>query len=458
MKSNFLTVKPACFLTAVILLAGCMTAQDYVKKGQESFNFEKSVNYFNRALELEPDNIELRKSIAQEYAKRGEKSTWFDESVNYFNKALELVPDNIELKQSMAVKYIPEIIKNKDKKRADLFEKARVLDPDNMDIYYANGIALLVRDIDFRAAVNTFEEVLKNSPDFRCKSGIAYNVFNLGFKNTGQFRNDWLLYENMSLLSVIGVTYYDLARKDSNLSQAEKNDILDKSLQSLLKGFDLDIVQGKNNTETAKTIYLLQIARSAELKGDYQLAIQYYTAFLNDSSIKFDKTGISDKRQPLYAKAGQEAPAVASSAPPSPAPPPSQQNRPAPIDWTGLTEFAHGVEVGGVYKLKFSPNLDMHVFAVNVPPYIKSVTVFTEGDLDTVLAWGGYMLDLVEMMGGIVRPTDMIIVDDQSATDRNSRITFPTILEGGEGRKIGFNVTEKNGKNGTFTLVIQGNR
>jgi len=439
MKSNLLKVKPACFLTAAILLAGCMTAQDYVKKGEESSKFEESVNYFNRALELEPDNIELRRSIA--------------------------------------AKYIPEIKKNKGEKRADLFNKARALDPDNPDIYFANAYALYVRDKDYRAGANASEEILKKNPEFRVPSNVPSNesMFingsTFGFKNTSQFSQNRLPLGNMSLLFFIGTAYYDVVSiNGSKLSQAEKNNILDKSLQSLQRGYDLDIVQGKNNTEIAKTLYLLQMARTAELKGDYQLAIQNYTTFLNDSSIRLDKAGISDKRQPLYARAGQQAPAVAANTPPgqqrqpAPAaasnPPPSQQNRPAPIDLTGQREYGFGGEIGRVYRLRFSSTgLNKHEFAVDVPPYIRSVTVFTEGDLDTVIEWGGALTDLLELAGIFRKPTDMIIVDNQSATDRNARITFPSIpVNQGGSRKIGFTVTEKNGREGTYILVIQGNR
>jgi tetratricopeptide (TPR) repeat protein len=456
MKRHPLTVKLACSLMAVLLLAGCMTAQDYVKKGEESPKFEESVKYFNRALELEPDNIDLRKSIARDYASKGEKSSKFEESVRYYEKALELDPDNIELRKSIAAKYTSEIKKNSGKKRIELFEKAIKLDPDNTDIYFANAYALCLRDVDYLATARAFEDILEKAPEFQLPNN------QMGAKGTvfGLKSSDLIHMDKCSPLLVIGISYYDATGATFKLSPMEKNSLLTKSLQSLLKGYELDITQGQNNTQEAKTLYLLQMARTAERIEDYELAIQCYTTFLNDSSIKLDKAGISEKRQPLYAKAGQQPSAVASSTPPSSGSTSNQQNRPAPVDWTGSTETLHVVEVGSVYRLKFSSRLNspVHTFAMDVPPYIRTVTAFTESNLDTVIEWGGGMMFLFEMMGNIVKPTDIIIVDDQSSTNRNASITFPTIPQGPAGRKIEFSVEEKNGREGDFILVIQGTR
>jgi tetratricopeptide (TPR) repeat protein len=458
MKQHSFSMKLACSLTATLLFAGCMTAQDYVRKGEESSKFENSVKYFEKALELEPENIELRKTIAQNYARKGEESSKFEESVRYFDRALELDPDNIELKKSIATRYIPEIKKNNGERRKELFENARKLEPDNLDIYYANAYALLVRDRDHMAATKVFEEVLEKDPKFQCKKGdmvIAGSTF--GFKNTSQFSKTWngLLVENLSLFFPIGVGYYDTAdKKNSGLSQTDKNNFLEKSLQSLQKGYDLDITQGRNNTQEAKTLYLLQMARTAERKEDYDLAIRYYTTFLNDSSIKLDKSGISDKRQPLYAKANQQTPAVASSTPPSSGSTSNQQNHPAPVDWTGSTEIGIAAEVGGVYKLNFTEGKPGYEIAIQVPPYYKSVKIFTEGNLDTDIVVSP-MYILAEMMGTSKMPTDAVIENDQSSSDLNASINFPTIPQGG---KIFIALKEKNNKKGIFILVVQGSR
>jgi len=431
MKSNFLMLKLVCFLTTVILLAGCMTAQDYVKKGVKSKNFYESERNFNKALELNPYDLEMNKTIA--------------------------------------VKYVPEIQKNKGERRAELFEKAQSLDPENLDILYANGYALYFRDRDFRAAANVYEEILKLNPDYRCKNignwGVPAGTF--GFKNTNQFSktSGRLSVENVSLSFLVGVAYHDYVN-DSKLSQTVKTELLEKALHYLLNGYEMDIDRGGYNTPIAKTLYLIQMARTAELNGDYEIALQSYSAFMSDSSITLDKNGIRDKMQPLYSKVNQQSPAVASNTTPTPPVTGSssnQQKRPAPIDMTGdQANFAHGVEVGGVYKFKIPAKWNQLEFIMVVPPYIKSVTIFTEGDLDTEIQWGGMTSLMATMMGMFPEePKDMIITDDQSASDRNASVKFPTIpVSSKDGsRKLAVTVTEKNKKSGgIFTLVIQGSR
>jgi tetratricopeptide (TPR) repeat protein len=471
MKKSKSMVKFVCFLTVAIIIVGCMTAQDFVRKGEASAKFEESVKYFDKALDIDPDNIELRKSIAQEYVKKGEASTKFDESDKYFIKAFGLDPDNVDLRNSFATIYIPEIKNKKGKEREDLYKKASTLAPDNLDIYHANGYALLLRDSDFLAAAKVFEEILEKDQNYRCKEDMIIPGSLFGFKNATQFsgttstgiKYTGLNLAKCSLFFPLGVAHFDAANSNSKLSLSEKNNAWEKSLHYLQKGYDIDIRQGRNNTQEAKILYLLQMARTAERMEDYATAIQYYTTFLNDNSIKFDKAGISEKRQPLYAKVGQSSPAVVSSSQSNSNPASNQQNRPTPVDWTNKTEYTHAVDVGGVYRLRFSASDGpgaLHMFAMNVPPYVKTVTVFTEGDLDTVIEWGGIMSFTLEFAGRIKRPTDMVIVENQSPTNRNAHATFPTIpvFPTNNSKTLEFTVSEKNGRTGEFIVIIQGSR
>jgi len=420
MKKNLIAVKFVCCMTMALFLAGCMTAQYYAKKGEENSKFEKSVEYFEKALELEPDNVEIKKSFA--------------------------------------VKYIPEIRANSGEKRKRLFEKAIALDPDNLDIYYANAYAVFSKEKQY-SSVNLFEELLEKDPKYKVKpNDISVKGSMVGLKNVNK-----VPLGNCSLHFLVGTLYFDAANdKDSKLSSSEKNNLVKKSLENLLAGMEIDITQKQNDTQEARTAYWLQIARTFELSGDYETAIDAYTAFLNDSSIKLDKTGISGKRQELNAQAKQQPPAVASGN--SSGSSSSSGQRPQAVDMTGKADFT--ADVGGVYKLSFSAEISRQHVAIQVPPYIKSVTVSTEGNLDTVmeLAENDYSLmetfsmlnpKVVERLNIVKKPTDAVFTDNQSSTNLNARVVFPSIPQG---NAFFLDISEKNGKTGTYTLVIQGTR
>ena len=365
-----------------------------------------------------------------------------------------------------AQEFITRIKGSKGQERENLFQKAIMQYPDNLDISFANGFAILVSDINYNDAIKIFEEILEKDPVYKVLPAfMAISGSTLGLKNTNQFsylhngRTQYgMLLENLSLHYPIAVAYYDEAnRSSSRPSQTERNRLLENSLQHLQIGYDLDIIQSRNNTQLAKTLYLLQIARTAELKEDYATAIQHYTTFLDDKSITFDKAGISDKRQPLYAKARQSSPAVASTAGSSSTS--SQQNSSSPadiIDLTSQIQDGYVLEIGKTYRLQFDL-LPFKTCIINAPRAYKTIVITTDGNVDTIM-----MLDAEtaaeQLNVGMERfNINSSVIDNISENNLNSQITFSNVTVQ---QLLCFKIVNKNvwGIGDIITVTVQGNR
>ncbi|MFP3043010.1 tetratricopeptide repeat protein [Treponema primitia] len=163
-----------------------------------------------------------------------------------------------------------------------------------------------------------------------------------------------------------------------------------------------------------------------------------------------------------------EKTAVASSQskPASPATPSNSSNNTQIVDLTGQTDNEFTITAGKTYKLKFTPEnrrndgLCTHDIVLDVLPGYKSVTLYTEGTLDTIidqhpmyvtsdilLSWGKISVD--------PRPQGVTSIDNISETNRNSRMYLPSIPAN---RKILLIISEESGNEGTYTLVVEGTR
>jgi len=283
-----------------------MTAQSYVDKGNKAKTNEQKEENYNKALELEPDNMVIRRAVSANFFTMGRANRGTG-AIRYFDRALELDPDNTELKKSIVANYISRLKGSRGSDRIAFFTKAIELDPDNLEIYFANGFALWVNEKNHSASLQSWEEISVKEPLYKVPAN--YLIFPIaprnkfGFTNTNQFRpNNGIRFDNFSIMGLIGELQYWVVEENIVSSEAEKKIFLEKASQNLQKGFELDITQRSNNTQEAKTLYLMMMARVAFLMGDYAESLRSYNAFLNDSDIKFDKAGIAQARDVIQEK------------------------------------------------------------------------------------------------------------------------------------------------------------
>ncbi|MBN2224439.1 MAG: tetratricopeptide repeat protein [Deltaproteobacteria bacterium] len=121
------------FVTIPILAYG-QTAEDWLKKGREETNPEIQVDYFTRAIRLNPE-------LADAYTCRGTANGdlgRYDRAVADYTKAIELNPDNAQTYNNRGYAY--EKLGSYDKAVAD-YTRAIRIEPHYSSAYNNRGVA-----------------------------------------------------------------------------------------------------------------------------------------------------------------------------------------------------------------------------------------------------------------------------------------------------------------------------
>ena len=157
-------------LTAVVLLAGCVSAEELKKRGRESegyykqglanmdSNQQQAFVSFQKSIQLNPDNYDARYALGSIYFQRKE----FADAEREFRRCIELMPENGEAlnfygRTLIELKRLPEAV--------DVLRKTTALPlyatPDNA---YSNlGYALYLLG-DNAGALRAYQEALKIDP------------------------------------------------------------------------------------------------------------------------------------------------------------------------------------------------------------------------------------------------------------------------------------------------------
>ena len=138
----------------------------YHKKG----GFDLAIEDFNKALELNPNNVETYHCRGLAYHKKG----GFDLAIEDFNKALELNPNNVETYHCRGVTYYS---KGDFDRAIEDFSKALKLNPDNVGkTYHYRGLAYHKKGV-FDLAIEDFNKALELNPNnvetYHCR-GVTY--------------------------------------------------------------------------------------------------------------------------------------------------------------------------------------------------------------------------------------------------------------------------------------------
>jgi hypothetical protein len=283
--------------TAAWLFFGCASAESLVQKGRESSSLADAEKYYQEALEREPENAAIRETVNAELSKRyfdaGKASSSLAGAEKYYAQALERDPGSAELKKSINAdlfrRYLP-VIKNGGTEGDKAYEKAVAIDPDNADMYYNRGYDFYVKRGNHAAVPEFWLKALEINPSY---SSSDFNippamVLNIGLRN---LKNN-LSLKNASLYFMLGIAYHDIV-KHKKVSDSEFGGYYEKAADAFKKGYDIDIVQGKNNTQDVKAAYLVFIADVLAKSWNFKEAIDYYRELYNARDITYDKSGVA---------------------------------------------------------------------------------------------------------------------------------------------------------------------
>lgn len=234
------------------------------KLGISFFNisdFNNSLENFNSALYLYQE-LNYKKGIADIYGKIGillSTARKYNSALEYFKKAV-MIYENLNFKSSLAIQYgnigltYSELNRLNQaityyKKALEIFKK--IDDKYNFAIYLGNIGLVYAEQNKFSEALSYFINSLKYSQKINDNYGIAYQYGSIG---------------------KLKLKIYDFNKKIS--SQIKLNEILNEAELNLTKaveGFkNLGMLEEEKN-------YLLLLAQTNKLSGNYSLAIENYS-------------------------------------------------------------------------------------------------------------------------------------------------------------------------------------
>jgi Flp pilus assembly protein TadD len=162
----------AC-LCIVLALAACGPttpteeppfAEDYFIQGNEfsqNGDFEKAVEEYRQALELEPNTVDVLSNLGVAYYNLGQ----LDEAIEQYSKALELAPEDADIHSNLAAAYVQKYQQSgaQDQLESALEEytEAVELEPNLAEAHFGLGVVylLLQRNDEAILAFVRFQEL-----------------------------------------------------------------------------------------------------------------------------------------------------------------------------------------------------------------------------------------------------------------------------------------------------------
>ena len=148
------------------------SAEEWFKKGIESVkekNYEKAIYYFNKTIELYPDNVPSYSNLGYIY---NIKEMW-DEAIEAYKKALTINPDDINIHHDLGFSlYKKGLIDD----AIEEFKKSIALDSEYAPPYQLLGIIYIEKKM-FDQAIPVLKKALEIEPYYpigHCKLGLAY--------------------------------------------------------------------------------------------------------------------------------------------------------------------------------------------------------------------------------------------------------------------------------------------
>ena len=153
------------FVSLLVVLSLVMcgngeTAEEHFKRGNElslSGDFERAIEEYRQALEIEPDNVDLMSNLGVAYYNLGE----LDKAIVQYSRAIEIAPNDPDIRSNLAAAYVQKhqlsgALEHLESALAE-YQKAVELKPTLAQAFFGLGVvyALLGRNDD---AIQAFEE------------------------------------------------------------------------------------------------------------------------------------------------------------------------------------------------------------------------------------------------------------------------------------------------------------
>ena len=165
-------------LLGLLALAGCgPAARGHFEKGNslyEEMKFEEAAEEYEKALELEADNVDVMSNLGVTYYRLGK----LDEAIEVYNKAIATAPEDADIRSNLAAAYVqkqgPEGGTDYLNMALEQYQKAIELEPDLAEAHYGAGTvyALLQQNEE---AIQEFEkfQALDKGDDPRATENAA---------------------------------------------------------------------------------------------------------------------------------------------------------------------------------------------------------------------------------------------------------------------------------------------
>jgi protein O-GlcNAc transferase len=151
-------------LLSSLALAACgQTAKGHFEKGNEfveAMQFAEAAEEYEKALEIEPDNVDVMSNLGVTYYRLGE----LDKAIEIYTKAIAIAPEDADIHSNLAAAYVqkqePGATDQLDM-ALEQYQKAIELAPDLAEAHYGAGAvyALLGRIEEAIQAFERFQEL-----------------------------------------------------------------------------------------------------------------------------------------------------------------------------------------------------------------------------------------------------------------------------------------------------------
>ncbi len=93
-------------LLGLLALTGCgQTASDHFQQGNEFYEamqFEEAAAEYEKALDLEPENVDVMSNLGVTYYRLGK----LDEAIEVYDKAVAIAPEDADIRSNLAAAYV----------------------------------------------------------------------------------------------------------------------------------------------------------------------------------------------------------------------------------------------------------------------------------------------------------------------------------------------------------------
>jgi tetratricopeptide (TPR) repeat protein len=150
-------------LSSLALTACGQTAEGHFRKGNEfaeAVQFAEAAEEYEKALELEPDNVDVMSNLGVTYYRLGE----LDKAIEIYTKAIAIAPEDADIHSNLAAAYVqkqePGATDQLDM-ALEQYQTAIELAPDLAEAHYGAGAvyALLGRIEEAIQAFERFQEL-----------------------------------------------------------------------------------------------------------------------------------------------------------------------------------------------------------------------------------------------------------------------------------------------------------